>query len=323
MKKAKKLCKVERLEIKILKDKGHSIRSIARAMNRSPNTISQEIRKNSVKGEYVPEKAHHKARVKKKYARFQWKKINENKKLEEYIIERLKKGWNPDEIAGRMRLKKKPFYASKNSIYRWLYTARGAPYCKYLYSKRYTKKSRKKKVKRVMIPNRVGIERRSRGANNRTRYGHTEADTIVSPTSARSTDALSVMVGRKCRYIDARKIPSLKPAEHTAALNNMKQNKKVLSTTFDNGIENRDHEQLGIPTFFCDAYSSWQRGSVENANKMIRRYIPKGTNLKYVSEEKLAWIVERLNNKPRKVLGYRTAREVAIQSGYLVEECPF
>jgi IS30 family transposase len=96
----------------------------------------------------------------RKLTKFQWKKINENTELKTFIIEKLVQHWNPDEIAGYMKREKLPFYAAKTAIYEWLYSTQGTPYCQYLYSRRYTRKRRKKKTERVMIPNRVGIERR-------------------------------------------------------------------------------------------------------------------------------------------------------------------
>ena len=97
----------------------------------------------------------------------------------------------------------------------------------------------------------------------------------------------------------------------------MLANKKALSITQDNGIENRDHRELGISTFFCDPYSSWQKGGVENANKMIRRYIPKGTDLASLPQEYLDQIVSVINRKPRKILQYRSALEVAMRAGII------
>ena len=91
----------------------------------------------------------------------------------------------------------------------------------------------------------------------------------------------------------------------------------TLSETFDNGIENKAHMTLGIYTFFCDAYSSWQKGGVENANKMLRRYFPKGTNFREVTQKQVDHAVFLINNKPRKILGYKTALEVARDGGIL------
>ncbi len=161
MKKAKKIKKAERDEIFILLEKAYSIRSIGRALGRSPNSVSYEIKNNSTNGIYDSKKAEQKARVSLRNRRFQWRKINQDKELRKYIVAGLKQDWNPDEISGRMKKEKKPFYTSKTAIYEWLRTARGNRYCEYLYSERYYKKKRVKKTKRVMIPNRVSIDMRS------------------------------------------------------------------------------------------------------------------------------------------------------------------
>ena len=234
----------------------------------------------------------------------------------------LKDHWNPDEISGRMKEEKKSFYTSKTAIYEWLRTARGNKYCQYLYSERYYKKKRIKKTERVMIPDRVSIDMRSMGALNRSRYGHWEKDAVCSGKKGKGT--LAVMQERKSRYIDAKKVSGFSPKLHNEAIMKMKKDKKILSLTYDNGIENKWHKKLKIPSYFCDPYSSWQKGGVENANKMIRRYLPKKTNLAKISQEYLDEIILKINNKPRKILGYRSSLEVARASGVLLEilECP-
>jgi transposase, IS30 family len=322
MRKAKKLEKAERDEIFILLRKGYSIRSISKALGRSPNTISYEIRKNSVNGSYDPKKADKKARFSLRNRRFQWRKINKDKELKKYIVQGLKDHWNPDEISGKMQREKKPFYTSKTAIYEWLRTNRGNKYCIYLYSLRYYKRKRVKKTERVMIPDRVSINMRSVGVENRSRYGHWEKDAVCSGRGGQGS--LAVMQERKSRYIGVEKVSGFSPEKHNQAIMNMKKDKKILSLTYDNGIENRYHQKLGIPSYFCDPYSSWQKGGVENANKMIRRYIPKKTNLGKVSQEYINEIVFKINNKPRKILGYRSSLEVARASGVLlsISECP-
>jgi IS30 family transposase len=318
MKNKEKLKRAERLEIAILLNKEYSFREIAKALNRSPNTISYEVNNNSTNGEYDPIKAHSKARVRKRMSKFQWMKIEENKELKQYIIIGLKKHWNPDEISGRMTKEKQPFYASKTAIYDWLRSNRGQYYCQYLYSKRYRKKKRKKnKTARVMIPERVSIDKRFLGANNRTRYGHWEKDAIVSRKGGKGS--LAVGQVRKSRLVVAAKTKTMSPKEHLMATKKMTNGLLVLSLTFDNGIENKNHKELGRPTFFCDSYSSWQKPEVENANKMIRRYFPKGTDFQTVSQKEVNRVVSIINNKPRKILGYRTALEVARASGVLYD----
>lgn len=317
MSKSKKLSLVERLEIEILINKKYANRAIARVLHRSPNTISLEIKLNSTNGVYDAIKAHAKAKLKKKNSRFQWKKIIENDDLRNYIIKGLKADQNPDEISGRMWLEKQPFYISKTAIYEWLYDYRGQKYCKHLYSKRYHKKKREKnKAKRVMISNKVSIHERSAGANNRTRFGHMEKDAIVS--GKKSKGSLAVGQERKSRLIVARKTKTMSSFEHAKTTEEMLSGLMVKSVTMDSGIENKNHKDLGVPTFFCDPYSPWQKGGVENANKMIRRYIPKGTNISKVPQEEIDRIVSIINNKPRKILGYRTALEVAMANGVLL-----
>ena len=322
MKKAKKIKKAERDEIFILLDKGYSIRSIGRALGRSPNSISYEVRNNSVNGTYNQEKAEKKARRSLRNRRFQWRKINKDKELRKYIVAGLKNHWNPDEISGKMKEDDESFYLSKTAIYEWLRTARGNKYCEYLYSERYEKKKHKKKTNRVMILNRVSIHKRTLGVENRSRYGHYEKDAIVSGKNG--SGAIAVLQERKSRLLDAKKVSGFSPIKHNEAILEMEQGKKILSLTYDNGIENREYQKLGIPSYFCDPYSSWQKGSIENANKMIRRYIPKKTNLSKISQEYLDEIILKINNKPRKILGYRSSLEIARANGVLlnISECP-
>lgn len=317
MKKNQKLKRVERLEIAILLEKRYSLRMIGRALGRSPNAISYEIREKSTHGVYDPLKADAKARFRKRMAKYQRKKINENDCLRNYIIEKLMLHWNPDEISGSMRKEKQPFYASKTAIYEWLYSVQGQKYCQYLYSKRYTKKKRKtKKIRRVMIPERVGLEKRFLGSTHRTRYGHFEGDTVVSKRGGKG--GMSVLSERKSRYLIAKKLNSLSPTENLQKIQDMQRNMSMKSITFDNGIENKRHKEIGIPTFFCDPYSSWQKGGVENGNKMLRRYFPKGTDFSEISQKEIDTAVRIINQKPRKILGYRSAFEVAQENGVLL-----
>lgn len=203
------LTKAERLEIKILLDKKYSLRAIGRAMERSPNTISYELRENSVNSSYDPHKAEQKARNRKKYRKFQYSKIEKYPEIKEVIILKLKEHWNPDEIAGWLKENHPEWYVSKSSIYSWLHTSRGDRYCDLLYSQRHYVKKHKKKTKRVLIPERIGIEERLDGADNRTRYGHYESDTIVSRKGG--SGAILVLIERKSRHVHLWKLPNLKP----------------------------------------------------------------------------------------------------------------
>ncbi|MEK7074756.1 MAG: IS30 family transposase [Patescibacteria group bacterium] len=323
------LNQTHRDRIQALRDSSHTQKEIAAILKVDPSTISREIQRNRRKkrvkggtrdGPYESTSAQHKAYLRRYHAKWRVKKINQNQELQAYIIEKLKHHWNPDEISGRMKKEHQPFYASKTAIYAWLRTGMGAKYCHYLYSGRHTVKRRKsKKLKKTLIPHRISIIKRPLGATHKTRYGHWESDTIVSGKHTGSKVAGSVAYERKAKYIEARKIPNLKPASHNHAIIDMLHNKKALSISEDNGIENTRHEELGIPVYFCDPYSSWQKGGVEHANKMIRRYIPKGADIGGYTDEDFRRITVILNNKPRRSLKYKTPYEVMVEHHLFVD----
>lgn len=303
------------MEISILRSKEYSLRAIAKSLGRSPNTIHYELKRNRVLGKYDPKKAHAKSWLRKRMRRLQWMKIEEDKGLKHYIVEGLKKKWNPDEISGRMRLEKKLRCVSKNSIYRWLYSNRGQRYCPLLYSKRYHTRRRVGSKKRILIPNRVAIAERFRGATTRSRYGHWEKDAVVSRQGVSAS--LAVAEERKSRLVTARKVRNMSPVEHELATRKMLEEKKTISITRDNGIENTHHEETPIPSFFCEPYSSWQKGGIENANKLLRVFFPKGTDFRFVTQKQVDRAINLINEKPRRILGYRTAFEVALAAGII------
>jgi IS30 family transposase len=304
------LSKVERLEIAILLEKSYSMRAIAQALGRSPNTISYEVRANSVRDIYDPHKANQKAQVRKKGRRFQYSKIEKEPKLKELIVEKLEEHWNPCEIAGWLKLNHEEWTVSTATIYTWLRTSRGDRYCDLLYSERHYVKKQKKKTKRVLIPNRVGIEERPLEVTDRLIYGHYESDTIVSCRGGMG--AILVLQERVSRIVYLWKLGGMKPRPCANHLKVAASTLNIQSITFDNGIENTHHESIGVPTYFCDPYSSWQKGAVENVNKMIRRYVPKGTDMRTVSQSDLDGIADRINKKPRQVLGFKSAYEIDV-----------
>ncbi len=172
-----------------------------------------------------------------------------------------------------------------------------------------------------MIPLRAGIEKRPMEATDRTVYGHYEGDTIVSRKGGRG--GLSVLSERKSRLVKVKKLHSLSPEENLRAIIAMKKTLHMKTLTFDNGLENKKHASLGVDTYFCDPYSSWQKGGVEHANKMLRGYFPKGTDFTDVPERSIQKAERLINEKPRKILGYMTAFEAAIAGGvYLGESNP-
>lgn len=266
-------------------------------------------------GVYDPRKADAKARVRKHYRKLEWSKINENPALMTFVVRKLEAHWNPDEIAGYLKRTKEASYVSKTAIYEWLRTSRGERYCEHLYSKRKRVKKQKPKTKLVLIPNRVGIAHRSAGADNRTRGGHWERDTVMGRKG--TPGGVATAQERKARLMTAQKVESMRPIEHLMADRMMFESMKMLSVSRDNGIENREHEALGIPSFFCNPYSSWQKGGIENANKMLRRYFPKGTDFSEVTQSEVDRAVLLINEKPRRILGYRSSLAEAMRLGII------
>jgi len=321
------LSDAERSEIEILKCKGYSIRKIAEVLGRSPNTISREIKVNSVAGEYTAKKAKAKSRVSRRSRRYQWQKIENYPALWLFVAEHLAPpyDWSPRAISGYLRTQQTILpYVSTTQIYAWLYSSRGQPYCQYLYSERYHPRRRhKNKTERVMIPDRVSITERPVAALDRFESGHCEYDSIVSTKRSKSTAALAVLQERTTRLVCVKLVPSLKPAPYAAAIVRLASGLRVYTMTTDNGIENKQHklitEKTGAPVFFTDPYSSWQKGGVENANKMIRRYFPKGTDFSAVSQAEIDEVVTRINNKPRQCLGFKSALQCAVEKGLLLD----
>lgn len=317
------LTQADRDRLQALRDAETTQKEMARILKVDPSTISREIARNRRKyrkkkhiknknARYEASVANHKAYVRRKYAKYQGKKIEEDKGLRHYIALRLRRYWNPDEISGRMRKDREPFYASKTAIYEWLRSVYGQRYVPYLYSGRYYAKKRKQKTAaKSMIPNRMSIHDRPLSAE--TEYGHYEADTFVSGKRTGSKAAVSVAIERRADYIQMKKIERMKPKLFASAVRHMKRNVVMKSATLDNGIENRDHETIGTRTFFCDSYSSWQKPHVENAIRLVRRFIPKGSDIAKVPETKIARVALILNHKPRKSLSYQTPYEVMVE----------
>jgi IS30 family transposase len=267
-------------------------------------------------GSYDPQLAQVKYQNRRREAKYAGMLLHKNDGLRKYVIDKLKIGWSPKTIAGRMQQQKIPFYASDKAIYEYLYSPYGQKYCKYLRSKRYAKRKKKRrKQKRTLIPNKTSIHKRPKQITNKREYGHYEGDTIVSGKSTGSTTSLVTIYERKAMYIDAKKIKSLSPTDYNPAVKKLfAKLRSSKSWTLDNGIENVNYEELEkvlhIKSYFCDPYSSWQKPGVENANKLIRRFIPKGADISLYSDALIRKEIQKLNDTPRKALGWKTPNEV-------------
>ncbi len=237
--------------------------------------------------------------------------MQKDPELEKYVIDGVKSYWSPEEIAGRLQnVDTQVKYVSAPSIYKYLYSAHGQYLHPYLSSGRWRKRKRYgiKGPKKTKIPNRVSIEQRPKIVVKRTRFGDFEGDTL-----GRIKTDKEVLVGsveRLSRYLLIDKAPGLKYAMD--GLNKLfnPYHGLIESLTLDNGLENISYQKLGVKTFFCHSYSSWEKATMENSFGRLRRFIPKGASLNDYQDEDIRRFAAIMNNTPRKCLNYRTPREV-------------
>jgi IS30 family transposase len=309
----------DRDRIQALLDSGHKQEEIAKIIDFDPGAVSREINKRKYKdGRYIATYAQHKARVKRKNSKAEGMKVESNPELKEFIIKELIAHRSPDEIAGRMVLENKTSRVATKAIYKWLYSRWGQPYCKYLCTKRYKKRKQKNKTKREMIPNRKSIHIRPIAGV------HAQGDLFVSPTKTRTQRSGAVFIVPDTKLAAGTMIEDKKPASFKQAVKQTTKYINVDDLTLDNGIENRNHEQFGIDTYFCDPHSPWQKPHIEGFIGLIRRwFIPKKTDLKGVSEEQFQEYLHILNSKHRKSLGYRSAYEVSLERGIIQKKHVF
>ena len=309
----------ERIEIYRLHAGGISQRKIAAALGRSPSTISLELGRNSKPtkvwpGGYDPVRAQQLAERRRRWdGRF---KLARQPDLRRLVENGLAMGCSPEQIAGRLTLEHGHTRISHESIYRYIYHRSAQK--DYLHRLLPHRKSRRGRRGRgggssiKLIKHRLPISERPATAADRTQPGHWEADYMLF---AKYGQNVLVLHERHTRFtiID-------KPANRKAVLTagrisrKLKRLPKTLrqSISFDNGPEFAEHHRLrktrslGIATFFCDPHSPWQKGGVENTIGRLRRMMPRKTDLRSVSHAKLAAYAQRLNNTPRKCLGFRT-----------------
>lgn len=310
-----KLGAEERDQIAVWKSQGVSLREIARRLIRSVSTISEEITRNGhAAAGYVAIHAQRMAEGRKSAA-------GERHPLKDpetyaYVYDKLRQGWSPEEIAGRLKEECGGAVICLETIYQFIYAPENAQKALWEYLPRKHLKRRKKggrRVHRSHIPDRVSIRERPEAVNARQEFGHWEGDTLEGKGHR---DGLRTEVERVSRFLQARKVARIASAEAVAAQGAIFRSVPAharRSTTLDNGREHHQHtalRELGMQTYFCDPYSSWQRGTNEYHNGLLRRYFPKGTDLLTVTDEELQDIVDELNDRPRKCLGWKTPREV-------------
>lgn len=292
---------------------GHEKVEIAKILSVHKSTISREIEKHKkLDGTYSATNAEHKALVKRQNSKYQGMKIEQNPDLRKNIIEELERGQSPDGIAGRMKRENVPDRVSADAIYRWLRSNMGQKYCQYLCTKRCQKKRQTNTPERYIIPNLTSIH-----ALPADPGWITEGDTFLSPKKVTKTAA--VLVGwRDSRLLKGDLVKSLRPIHTTKVMKKIQNENKIDVMILDQGGENREHKEFGVPTYFCDKASPRQKPFIENSIGLCRRWFwPKGTNLSLISREEFQEKIEILNNKYRKTLQYRSANEVAREYGII------
>ena len=327
MKKQKKLTAFERDQIALYHTQRISNSEIARRLGREVSTIGRELKRNRWGEMYVAIHAQNKAWERATCVAHS-KRPLKNADVYEYVTGRLRDGWSPDQIAGRLKRSHpndQHFWITAETIYRWIYEPkqikRDDPWYEYLRRKqKKRKKYNGRTVHRGHIPDRVSIHERPEAINARTVFAHWEGDTVEGKGRR---DGLHTEVERMSRLIMAKKVDAITSQATILVQQRMfadlpSQARKT--TTLDNGRENHLHKRLRslhMQTYFADPYSSWQRGTNEHGNWHLRYYFPKGTDFREVSEEELQNVVDEINNRPRKILGYMSARERFVQ---LLEE---
>lgn len=307
----------ERREIAyFFNEKKYSIRLIAKLLFRSPSTISREIRKNRLRRSLVYDgtKANHSSYVRKKYSKFQKSRILSDMKLRAYIEKHLRLGWSPAEVSGRIGHEFWLEKISKTSIYSYLRSAHGQMLAYDLDLHRIKKKSKAKKLQHewVKLEDRIFIDERPTSVDERLHYGDYEGDFIVSGKDG--SGALLVLHERKSRFILIRKLESRSIDEvHTVIARMLRPIRNLSSLTLDNDIAFRRHAELSeilkAPIYFCHPYHSWEKGGVEFSNRLIREYIPKGTDISKIPEDYILDLEVLLNNRPRQILNFKTPLE--------------
>lgn len=285
-------------------------------MERSVSTISDELKRNKVNQVYDPHKAHQKAYVRRKISKFQGKKIAMHGALRSFVEEKLKDDLSPAAIAGRLKYQEKEIpYASKNSIYRFL----ESPYGRSIEDGRLQKHRNRHRHRKKLgtLNDRTFIDQRPQAINRRTRIGDVEGDFIVSGKAGKGV--LLVVVDRKIRIAFLEKIcPVSIEKVHVAFLLIKKHFPEMKTMTTDNDILFQHHKKLEkllrIKIYFCHPYHSWEKGTVENTNKYIRKDIPKSSDISRYSKSFIQSIEQKLNRRPMKCLNYLTPREAHYHS---------
>jgi IS30 family transposase len=311
--KYKQLTMKERYQIEALKKEGLSQRAIANNICVHHSTVSRELKRNSLdNNEYNAVNATVSARL-----RYQYKTKNRRltKKHTSFIKKCIKDGFSPEQTSGRMALSDlRP--VSHETIYKYIYNNKrsGGNLYKYLRhkNKKYTKRSATYRS-RGQIKNRISIDFRPKVVEDKSRVGDWEVDTIIGKNHHQ---AIVTLVDRNSKFTLMKKVEAKQARVVTDAIIHLLKpiQAHTLTITSDNGKEFSYHEEvtkaLDTEFYFANPYQSWQRGLNEHTNGLIREYFPKNMPFNDITDEQIVEVQNRLNRRPRKILGYKTPAEV-------------
>lgn len=294
---------------------GQAIEEIAAQIGCHRATIYRELGRNSSRYGYRPDWASQQYLARKFHHGF---KLDKNPALKELVIARLKEGWSPQQIAGRLSQSAGRCIISHETIYAYIYSEPGKAQKLYqlLHKRRRFRYPRiqRRRQKSTLEAEKISINQRSDEINKRHTFGHWEGDLLLF---TRHNPHLITLRERQSRYVVAIKNNSRKPQKTTHTLvSYMKKhfNNSIHSLTLDNDISFTQHktmaEALTADIYFCEPYKSYQKGAIENANGLLRRYLPKRANIENHSQEDIEKITNKVNNQPLRCLNYRTPQEV-------------
>jgi len=306
----------ERCQVASLRAAGCSIRQIAADLDRSASTIARELKRNA--GNIVGYKPSH-AQERTKARRWKGSRLERDAQLREEVLSALRYGWSPEQACAWLERKYGRHVISPESIYRFVH-AQIARHNDFSWRRFLPRgkaqrgwRGRKGGSSALHIKNRVSIAERPSTAADRRTPGHWEGDLIGFSNHAHNILALQERSSRVLIAVRAPTKEATKIANTIARLLRSLPKPLRQTITFDNGTEFAQHHMLhaiDLETFFCDPYSPWQKGGVENAIGRVRRYIPRKTDLDLLSDKKLADIVRDYNNTPRKCLDWFTPAEL-------------
>ncbi len=314
----------ERDKIAVWFGSGLAIREISRRLGRDPSIISREIKRNRCGDDYVAIHAQNLAT--KRSIKAKHRHPLKNPFVYSYTLEKLRESWSPEQICGRLKLEFGKSLICCETIYVYIHDDENKEKRLWDFLTIKRQKRRKKfgrQVKKTRIPNRVSIHLRDESIDDRIDFGHWEGDSVIGKQE--KSKVIHTEVDRKTRYLQAMIIDSKSSIDTVEIQKKMFSLLPAYSVTTDNGTEFAKHEELnklGIKTYFADPYCSGQRGTNENTNGLIRRYLPKKTNFDNLDQSDLDDIVFEINNRPKKVLEFSTPFE-ALQKELLITGVAF